>query len=58
MSEDESRPRTERDKIAERVANFKATQQKFQRERDAYCATTLEEARQPRMRIDFKPSAS
>jgi hypothetical protein len=50
MSEDERRPVSERDNIAARVANFKATQEKFQREREAYFAATLEKIRQePRM---------
>jgi chorismate mutase len=35
----------EREEIASRVANFKATQQKFQREREEYYATTMENAR-------------
>jgi chorismate mutase len=34
----------EREEIASRVANFKATQQKFQREREQYYATTMENA--------------
>ena len=36
----------ERAEIAARVANFKATQEKFQREREEYYTTTLENARQ------------
>jgi chorismate mutase len=35
----------EREEIASRVANFKATQEKFQREREQYYATTMETAR-------------
>jgi hypothetical protein len=35
----------EREEIAARVANFKATQQKFQREREEYFAVTLENAK-------------
>ena len=31
----------EREEIAARVASFKATQQKFEREREEYYATTL-----------------
>ena len=57
MSEHECRPVTERDDIATRVANFKATQQKFQREREAYFAATLEQAGEARMRTDSKPSS-
>ena len=40
----------EREEIASRVANFKATQEKFQRERAEYCATTLENARRTAQR--------
>jgi chorismate mutase len=36
----------EREEIAARVANFKATQEKFKREREEYFAATLENARQ------------
>jgi hypothetical protein len=35
----------EREEIATRVAIFKATQEKFRRERDEYFATTLANAR-------------
>ena len=35
----------EREEISARIANFKATQEKFQREREAYYATTMEAAR-------------
>jgi chorismate mutase len=35
----------EREEIAARVANFKATQEKFKREREEYFTTTLENAR-------------
>ncbi len=35
----------EREEIATRVARFKATQEKFRRERDEYFVTTLENAR-------------
>jgi chorismate mutase len=34
----------ERAEIAARVANFKATQEKFERERDEYFVTTLRNA--------------
>ena len=34
----------EREEIATRVANFKATQQKFEREREEYFFATLENA--------------
>ncbi len=36
---------SEREKIAARVARFKATQDKFARERDEYFTTTLGNAR-------------
>ena len=36
---------SERKEIAIRVANFKATQQKFERERDEFFVTTLRNAR-------------
>jgi hypothetical protein len=34
----------EREEIASRVASFKATQEKFERERDEYFVTTLQNA--------------
>jgi hypothetical protein len=36
---------SEREEIAARVARFKATQEKFKRERDEYFVATLENAR-------------
>jgi chorismate mutase len=45
MSEQQDRRTLEREEIAERVASFKATQEKFRREREEYCVTTLENAR-------------
>jgi hypothetical protein len=45
MTEPQDNLAREREEIASRVANFKATQEKFQRERAEYCATTLENAR-------------
>jgi chorismate mutase len=41
MTEQEDRIAREREEIAARVASFKATQQKFEREREEYYATTL-----------------
>ena len=41
MSEKEDRLARAREEIAARVASFKATQEKFQRERQEYYATTL-----------------
>jgi len=38
----------EREEIVARVASFKATQQKFEREREEYFVTTLENARHSR----------
>ncbi len=46
MTEQKDRLAREREEIAARVANFKATQEKFQREREEYYTTTLENARQ------------
>jgi hypothetical protein len=46
MTEQQERLAREREVIATRVANFKATQQKFEREREEYFVTTLENALQ------------
>jgi hypothetical protein len=45
MTEQQERLALEREEITTRVAQFKATQEKFQREREAYYATTMETAR-------------
>src|SRR5690242_8006333 len=45
MTEQEKRRAAEREEIAARVASFKATQEKFERERDEYFTTTLQNAR-------------
>ena len=45
MSDKEDRLARDREEIAARVARFKATQQKFEREREEYFVTTLENAR-------------
>jgi chorismate mutase len=45
MTKREDRLARERAEIAARVASFKATQEKFKREREEYFATTLENAR-------------
>jgi hypothetical protein len=45
MSERHDRLAREREEISARVATFKATQEKFKREREEYCTTTLENAR-------------
>ena len=44
MTEKEERLARDRAEIAARVANFKETQQKFKREREKYCETTLTNA--------------
>ena len=44
MTEDEERKARERDEIAARAA-FRATQEKFKREREEYFVSTLENAR-------------
>ena len=46
MDDRRDRLAREREEIAVRVANFKATQEKFKREREEYFTTTLENARQ------------
>ncbi len=45
MTPQPDRLNREREEIAARVANFKATQEKFEREREAYFVATLENAR-------------
>ena len=45
MTEDEQRKIREREEIAARVATFRATQEKFKREREEYFVSTLENAR-------------
>jgi hypothetical protein len=45
MTEQQDRRAQEREEIAARVASFKATQEKFRREREEYFFTTLENAR-------------
>jgi hypothetical protein len=45
MTEQNDRLAREREEIAARVASFKATQEKFEREREEYFVTTLENAR-------------
>jgi len=42
---DEDNITSKRQEIAARVARFKATQEKFKREREEYFVTTLENAR-------------
>ena len=45
MDERHDRLARERQEIAARVARFKATQDRFKREREEYCTTTLDNAR-------------
>jgi chorismate mutase len=45
MTEQEERLAKERKEIAARVASFKATQEKFEREREEFFITTLQNAR-------------
>jgi hypothetical protein len=45
MTEQQDQAALEREEITARVAIFRATQEKFQREREAYCSATLEAAR-------------
>jgi hypothetical protein len=45
MIEEEERKAREREEIAARVAAFRATQEKFKREREAYFVSTMENAR-------------
>ena len=44
MNEQDERLARAREEIAARVASFKATQEKFEREREEYYATTLGKA--------------
>lgn len=44
MTEKEERLARDRAEIAARVARFRETQQKFEREREEYCDTTLTNA--------------
>jgi hypothetical protein len=45
MTEQEDRRAREREEIEARVAAFRATQEKFKREREEYFVSTLENAR-------------
>lgn len=47
MTKQQDRQTKEREEIASRVASFKATQEKFQREREEYFFITLENACHP-----------
>jgi hypothetical protein len=50
MTEPQDRLAREREEIRRRVASFKATQEKFKREREEYFSTTLGNARQENTR--------
>jgi chorismate mutase len=52
-TEPQDRLALEREEIAARVASFKATQEKFKREREEYFVTTLENARHRSDRPSF-----
>jgi hypothetical protein len=45
MTNQQDNAALEREEIATRLANFKATQEKFEREREEYFIATLETAR-------------
>lgn len=45
MTEEEQRKEREREEIAARVAAFRATQERFKREREEYFVSTLQNAR-------------
>jgi hypothetical protein len=53
MTEQEDRRAREREEIATRIANFKATQEKFEREREQYFAATLANAQSGSRRPPF-----
>jgi hypothetical protein len=45
MTQQEERLAQEREEIAMRIANFKATQEKFEREREEFFLATMQNAR-------------
>lgn len=45
MTKQEERLAQERQEIATRIANFRRTQEKFEREREEYFLTTMQNAR-------------
>ena len=53
MTEQQESLAAEREEIAIRVANFKATQEKFKREREAYFVATLQSAQNGSARPPF-----
>jgi len=60
MADREDNAAREREEIIARLANFKATQEKFEREREEYFVNTLANARHsserpPFERLPFRP---
>jgi chorismate mutase len=58
MTDQPANAASEREEIIARVAHFKATQQKFEREREEYFVATLEGARHshgPRRTVEDMP---
>ena len=53
MMEQQDRLAREREEIAMRVASFRATQEKFEREREEYFVATLKNARSVFERLPF-----
>jgi len=54
MTEQQNVLAAEREEIAARVASFKATQEKFQREREEYFVATLQVATLQKARSEFE----
>jgi hypothetical protein len=54
MTEQRDNAAREREEIVARLANFKATQEKFEREREEYFVATLENARHSSERPPFE----
>jgi hypothetical protein len=55
MTEQQDSAASEREEIAARIASFKATQEKFAREREEYFVSTLENARHSSLIFDERP---
>jgi hypothetical protein len=53
MTEQQERLALEREEIAKCVASFRATQEKFKREREEYCVATLQNACKGFERLPF-----
>jgi hypothetical protein len=54
MTEQPNNAALEREEIITRIASFKATQEKFKREREEYFVATLENARHENVRHRFE----